>query len=466
MRVTTGVTESTAAATAVGTALTAAEIAEQVREGSLSVRDAVEDALARIARHDAVLGAFASVRADAALREADQVQDRVGSGEHLPLAGVPVAVKDNVAITGEVMRAGSRASGHEPQRHDHAVVARLRAAGAVVVGMTTMPEAGLWLTTDGDRITRNPWNIEFSASGSSGGAAAAVASGMVPIAHGNDGLGSLRQPAAACGLLGIKPSHGLVPSGVGINDWYGLVDNGPLARTASDLALMLSVMAGDPSLAEIRQPPRSLQVAVSVRTPVQGTHTHPAITKEVFAAAGLLGAHGHQVARDQPGYPKRLSLAGTFRWFASATDYVESVPEPDLLEPRTLGHASAGRRVRRLIRHEQMAEWRSRVETFFDRFDLLMTPVTATHPLRAERWSDRAWATNVRANVTASGGFCGMWNVAGFPAISIPFGVDPVTGTPVGIQLAAPHGSDALLLSMAGFFEKWQPWPALAPRWQ
>jgi amidase len=456
---------TTGASTQSVTALSAVDIADGVRSGSLTAGDVLETSLARIARHDAVLAAFATVRADAARHEADLVQRRVASGEDLPLAGVPVAIKDNVAVSGEVMRAGSRATDREPQSADHPIVARLRQAGAVVVGMTTMPEAGLWLTTDSERITRNPWNVEFSPSGSSGGSATAVSSGMVPLGHGNDGLGSVRQPAAACGLLGIKPGHGLVPSQVGVNDWYGLAENGPLARTTADLALMLAVMADDASLAQVAPLRRQLRVAVSVRTPVQGTRTDPALTRELFGAAAALAAHGHGITRDQPSYPQRLSLAGTFRWFASAADYVDTVPAPELVEDRTLGHASAGRRVRRLIRHEQLLEWRSRVERFFDRYDILMTPVTATHPLRADRWSERAWAANVRANVTASGGFCGMWNVAGYPAISIPFGTDPLTNTPVGIQVAAPQGSEALLLSVAAFFEHWRPWQAVAPGW-
>ena len=456
---------STGASTKATAALSAVDIADGVKSGSLRVRDVLESSLTRIARHDAVLAAFATVRADAARREADDVQHRVSAGEDLPLAGVPVAVKDNVAVTGEVMRGGSRATDRNAQPSDHLVVARLRKAGAVVVGLTTMPEAGLWLTTDGERITRNPWNIEFSSSGSSGGSAAAVASGMVPIAHGNDGLGSVRQPAAACGLLGLKPSHGLVPAQIEVNDWYGLVENGPFARTSPDLALMLSVLADEPALSKIPPLRHSLRVAVSARTPVQGTRTDPARTRELFAAAGLLAAHGHSVTRDQPTYPQRLSYVGTIRWFASAADYVETVADPELLEDRTLGHASAGRRVRRLIRHEQLIEWRTRIEKFFERYDLLMTPVTATHPLRAERWGERAWAANVRANVTASGGFCGMWNVAGYPALSIPFGTDPLTKTPVGVQIAAPHGSEPLLLSVAKCFEQWKPWPAIAPGW-
>ncbi len=447
-------------------ALTATRIAEGVRSGTLDPEVVVADSLARIACHDEVLAAFATVRAEAAIREAQELKKRLAAGdEPLPLAGVPVAIKDVVAITGEVMRAGSRATDRAPQTSDHPVVARLRRAGAVVVGTTTMPEAALWLTTDGDRITRNPWQPERSASGSSGGSAAALAAGLVPLAHGTDGLGSIRQPAAACGVLGLKPSRGLIPAELGQNDWYGLAENGPMATTAEDLALMLSVMADDPELARVRPLRRSLRVAVSAKAPVQGVRTNPAITAALFAAAALLRRNGHHVERDQPVYPQRLSMVGTFRWFAVAADYVEGVADQSLLQNRTLGHASAGRRLRPLVRSEQLTEWRDKADAFFDSYDLMLTPVTATHPLRAERWSERAWAANVRSNVAASGGFAGMWNVAGFPALTFPFGIDTVTGTPIGLQLAARHGQECLLLSAAARIEAWRPWAATAPGW-
>lgn len=447
--------------------LTATGIAEGVRAGTLAPEQLVRDALDRIARHDEVLGAFASVRTEGAMQDAHALSRRVASGElPLPLAGVPIAIKDAVPIAGEIMRAGSRATDRCSQTTDHPVVARLRKAGAVVVGMTTMSEAGLWLTTDGDRITRNPWQPERSASGSSGGSAAALAAGLVTLAHGTDGLGSIRQPAAACGVLGLKPSRGLVPAELGPNDWYGLAENGPMATTVTDLALMLSVMADQPQLAEVTPLRRSLRIAVSAKAPVQGVRTNPAITAALFAAAALLRKNGHHVERDQPVYPQRVSLAGTSRWFAAAADYVETVADPSLLQPRTVGHASAGRRLRPLIRREQLAEWRSRADAFFDSYDVMLTPVMATHPLRAERWSDRAWAANVRANVAASGGFSGMWNIAGFPALTIPFGVDTVTGTPIGLQIAAPDGAESLLLSVASRFEAWRPWAVVAPGWE
>jgi amidase len=413
-----------------------------------------------------VLAAFAAVRTEAALDEARALAKRVSSGvADLPLAGVPIAVKDVVPVAGEVMRAGSRATDRTPQRIDHPVVSRLRAAGAIVVGTTTMPEAALWLTTDGDRITRNPWQPERSASGSSGGSAAALGAGLIPLAHGTDGLGSIRLPAAACGVLGLKPSRGLIPAELGQNDWYGMAENGPMATTVADLALMLSVMADDPDLARVRPLRRSLRVAVSAKPPVQGVRTNPGVTAALFGAAALLRRNGHHVERDQPVYPQRLSMAGTFRWFAAAADYVDGVADQSLLQTRTVGHASAGRRLRPLVRSEQLTEWHDRFDAFFDSYDLMLTPVAATHPLRAERWSERAWAANVRANVAASGGFSGMWNVAGLPALTFPFGIDTATGTPIGLQLAARHGQESLLLSVAARIEAWRPWPLTAPGW-
>lgn len=448
-------------------ALTATRIAQGVRTGALDPVQLVGDALSRIARHDEVLAAFASVRTQAALRDAQEVSGRVAAADReLPLAGVPIVIKDVVPIAGEVLRAGSQATARAPQASDHPVVSRLRRAGAVVVGATTMPEAGLWLTTDGDRVTRNPWQMERSASGSSGGSAAALAAGIVPLAHGTDGLGSIRQPASACGVLGLKPSRGLIPAEVGPNDWYGLAENGPMATTVADLALMLSVMADVPELATVRPLRRCLRVAVSAKPPVHGVRTDPGVTAALFEAAALLRRNGHHIERDQPSYPQRLSMAGTIRWMAVAADYLETVAEPALLQPRTIGHASAGRRVRGLVRREQLTEWRDRADAFFESYDVMLTPVTATQPLRAERWSERAWAANVRANVAASGGFAGMWNVAGFPALTVPFGIDGVTGTPIGVQIAARHGEESLLLAVAARFEAWRPWPVHAPGWE
>ncbi|MCZ3389707.1 MAG: amidase [Actinomycetia bacterium] len=155
-------------------------------------------------------------------------------------------------------------------------------------------------------------------------------------------------------------------------------------------------------------------------------------------------------------------MVGTFCWFAVAADYVEGVADPSLLQNATIGHVSSGRRLRPLVRSEQLTEWRDEADAFFDSYDLMLTLVTAAHPLRAERWSERAWVANVRANVAASGGFAGTWNVAGFPALTFPFGIDSIIGTSIGLQLAARNGEEGPLLSAAARIEAWRPWAAMA----
>jgi amidase len=198
---------------------------------------------------------------------------------------------------------------------------------------------------------------------------------------------------------------------------------------------------------------------------MQGVRTDADITRAIFGFAGLLRREGHVVERAHPGYPKRLSLAGTFRWFSAAADAVDQATDTESFQDRSIAHASTGRRVRPLIKDDQLADWRKRAESFFDGYDVMVTPVTASPPLLAERWSERGWAANVRANVIASGGFAGMWNVAGFPAITVPFGVHPETRTPIGVQLAAPSGSESLLLGIAALVERLRPWPRVAPGW-
>src|SRR6266542_825733 len=196
---------------------TAADIACMVRAGEILPRDVVGQYLEQIERLDRQVGAFQVVRVEKAVAEADEV----------------------------ATRAGSLATSHRPSAEDHEVVRRLRAAGAVVIGITRLPELGIFGATDGAfGITRNPWNLERTPGGSSGGAAAAVASAMAPAAQGNDALGSIRIPSACCGLFGIKPGRGVVPSDVGPTSWFGLAENGPIATTVDDAALVLSVMAG------------------------------------------------------------------------------------------------------------------------------------------------------------------------------------------------------------------------------
>src|SRR5436305_8991369 len=260
---------------------TATALADAVRRGAVTPRELATEALRRIDRYDEGLGAFQLVRRERCLAEADQVDVAVD----LPLAGVPIAVKDNVDVAGEPTRDGSLSTPETARDADHEVVRRLRVAGAVVVGKTRVPELCVFGATDSPfGVTRNPWDRDRTPGGSSGGSAAAVAAAMVPVAHGNDGMGSVRIPAACCGLVGIKPGAGVVPVDLGANGWYGMAENGALATTVADAAVLLSVLADRPELRAVASV-RALRVAVTTNSPLVGLP----VDKEYVAAARRAG---------------------------------------------------------------------------------------------------------------------------------------------------------------------------------
>src|SRR4051794_25901930 len=325
----------------------ATEIAAKVRSGEWSAIDVVRAHLAHIDAVDARIGAFRVVRREAALAEAATVDAAAGRAA-LPLAGVPVAVKDNVAVAGEVATDGSLAGSPRPAAADHPVVARLRAAGAVVVGITRVPELCLYAATDAPgAVTRNPWDTALSPGGSSGGSAAAVAAGCVPIAHGNDGMGSLRLPAAACGLVTLKPGRGVLPGGIGADDWSGMAVNGALATTVADLALATAVLAGEEPGA-LPEPGRPLRIAVSGRSPVPGVRADGPTRAALEATAALLREAGHEVVRRTPAVPPGAAAGALARWMAGAHDDAEHLGlDRAGLQPRSRTHARIGAAVRR-----------------------------------------------------------------------------------------------------------------------
>jgi amidase len=249
----------------VNRSLTATELARTVRAGDLDPVVVVREALARISSSNQALAAFRGVRTEAAVAEASALKERVDLAD-LPLAGVPIAVKDVIAIAGELPDGGSRTQSRHRFDSDSDIAARLRAAGAVIVGLTRTPELCLWPMTDtSEAVVCNPWAPAFTAGGSSGGSAAAVAAGLVPLAHGTDALGSVRSPAAICGLVGITPGTGTVRASDSTL-WSGMYTHGPLATTVSDAALLLSVLAERPQLAQVAPPP-PLRIATTVQLP-------------------------------------------------------------------------------------------------------------------------------------------------------------------------------------------------------
>jgi amidase len=443
--------------------LPATEIAAAVRAGELSAVDVVRAHLEHIAAVDPRVGAFRVVRRAAALVEAAAIDAAPHRGS-LPLAGVPIAVKDNVAVAGEICTDGSPAAPQVPQTADHPVVARLRAAGAVVIGITRAPELCLYASTDGPgAVSRNPWDTARSPAGSSGGSAAAVASGSVPLAHGNDGMGSLRLPAAACGLVTLKPGRDVVPAGIGFDDWSGMAVNGALATTVADLALAHAVLAGEEPTPPAA-PGRPLRIAVSTRSPVPGVRADGPASAAVDEVVALLTAAGHTVVRWNP--PITLgAAAGTLaRWMAGAEDDAAHLGlDRSALQPRSRTHARMGRIVRRagLVRPRTAERFRERMVAWFSDVDLLLTPVTSGPPLPARPWHERSFLANVTANARWAP-WVSAWNLAGLPALVLPTGTRP-EGLPLAVQFVGPPRAEGRLLWLAGELERQQPWRRYAP---
>jgi amidase len=438
---------------------TAKQIARAVRRGDVTATQVVADHLEQIAISDPSLNAFRVVRGGEAIAEAEKV-DEQDDLANLPLAGVPVAVKENTPLAGLPTWNGSAAARTAVAEEDHEIVRRLRGAGAVVVGTTRMPEMGLWATTDdGEFATRNPWNLDRTPGGSSGGAAAAVAAGLVPIAQGNDGLGSLRIPAACCGLVGLKPGRGVVPADLGIDNWFGLVENGVLATTVSDAVLGFSVLAGR-SPGKLTEPEK-LRVGVSLRSPVPGARPDEPNRSAVSTAAKLLVGAGHDTVTAEPRYPNKLGPAVLATWFAAAYREADASGfDLKALQPRTRQHIRLGRFAwrRGWVRPEPRDAWREQSIAFFaeQKIDLLLTPALATTPPLAQGHATAGWQRNMRTNMRYAP-YAAPWNVAGLPALVVPIGIRP-DGMPLAVQLVGPPDSELLLLSVAGQFEVANPW--------
>jgi len=446
--------------------LTAADLAEAVRSGKLSAVESTKQSLRRLELHDSKIGAFQVVRAERALAEAAAL-DASKELSSLPLAGVPVVIKDNIPVAGEPLRIGSAATSSEPQTSDHELVSRLRAAGAIIIGITRVPELCVFGTTDSVfGVSRNPWNLERTPGGSSGGSAAAVAAGIVQIAHGNDGMGSIRGPAGNCGIFGLKPGGGVVPQNIGFDSWGGMSENGPLATTVRDAALLLSVMSARPELANPVEPSKPLRIAIAAGEPSFLVKLDPEWRRALNETADALRNAGHSVTETKFPYdPNPLPLIA--RWFAgTAADASEL--DRTLLTPRTRTHARLGRLVGKLglLSPKPVEKSRAKITSFFDDYDLLITPTLAQSGPKAELWHKRSWFANLASNIRYAP-YQSTWNLLDWPAANVPAGWHSKDGVPLGVQVVAPPlnnaGGEALILSLALQLERLQPWPRVAP---
>lgn len=440
-------------------------MARAVRRGDTSATAVIADHLDSITGHDRVIGAFRLVRPEA-LAEAEIVDDQPDLG-NLSLAGVPIAVKENTAVTGLPTWNGSHEARQPVADSDHEVVRRLRGAGAVVVGVTRMPELGLFATTDdATGVTRNPWRTDCTAGGSSGGSAAAVSAGLVPLAHGTDEMGSIRVPAACCGVVGLKPGRGVVPAGIGANDCYGLAEHGLLGATVADVAIGFAVLAGQTPQRLV--PREGLRIACSTESAMTGVTADQGARGALRDAAKLLVLAGHDTLTAAPPYPTSAALCAVATWMASGyLDAQASGLDVRGLQQRTRRQIWFGRHAVRagLVRAADRQAYRSMCQQWFaaGRFDLLVTPAIPGPVPGAKDWARRSWTANILAGLRLAA-YAAPWNVAGFPALVVPVGVRD-DGLPASVQLVGPPGSESTLLAVAGQMEMLAPWRRHAPGW-
>jgi amidase len=449
-----------------------AALARMVRDGETSPRELVELFLRRIEALDPKLNAFRIVRAEQALAEADAVE----KGSPLtPLAGVPIAIKDDLDLAGEVATRGARSFGSVATT-DAEPIRRLRAAGAIPIGVTNVPELTIfpWTATAANGVTRNPWDLTRTPGGSSGGSAAAVSAGLTAAATGSDGGGSIRIPAAACGLVGMKPTRGRVSGG----GWLGLSTYGALARTVADSALMLDVMRGPlpgdtyqapaftGSYADaVAAPPRRLRIAMSRKLPPGLLGRVSGDQRGAWERTGaLLSALGHDVAPRDPAY-RMAQLEFLQTWVRGVYEESLQVPDRSTMERSTRQMAAMGRYLVPPRRREAIlvarAKTTARITALWNEFDVLLTPALAKTAIAAEGGYGKAApvAIDIAGRFTP---FTPIFNITGQPAISIPAGVGS-DGLPLAVQLVGRVGAEDTLFSLAGQIETAAPWAQRRP---
>jgi amidase len=458
--------------------LTALEQGELISTGKLSPVELTDHYLERIDRLNASLGAFITVtpelaRTQAAEAEAESAAARREDRRLSPLHGVPVPVKDLNFVAGVRATQGSAVfAEHVPATDDH-VVTRLRTAGTVMLGKTNSPEFGLPCYTAPP--ARTPWQLDHSAGGSSGGAGAAVAAGLAPLAHGSDGGGSIRIPASVCGLFGIKPSRGRVSHGPTLYDVSGLSTSGPLARTVADAAALLDVLAGEmpgdcytaPALPpgetfldHAQREPGALRIAVITSPPVPGIGVHPDCVAATESAAELLTSLGHRV--DPLELPADDTLRRVFEqvWAVLATLQPVAPEHEEQLMPLTRFLRAKAEQVSGSDFATALYTFRAvgtLVATLQEEYDVILTPTLAKPPALVGGLRDDADPAQEFGNLTAFTPFTPLYNATGQPSVSLPLHWN-ADGLPIGVMLGGRYGAEPLLISLSAQLERARPW--------
>lgn len=460
-------------------------LAALIAAKKISAREAVDEAIARAEKLNPALNAVIFEAYERARGAAN------GKPPRGPFAGVPTLLKDlRAGATGMPTRSGSRMVPAAAADHDSVLVARFKKAGLVPLGKTNVPEFGILPTTESKLYgpARNPWNLAHSTGGSSGGSAAAVAAGIVPIAHATDGGGSIRIPASCCGLVGLKVSRGRVTQGPDAADaTNGLSVDNVVTRSVRDTAAVLDLLCepdyGDPYFAPapegsyldgIRRKPKRLTIALSLED-FRGEAFHPDVTAAVKKAAKLCQSLGHTVEEAAPAVDaNELTLAFMTIWASNTAYGIEGLsratgvaPSRDVLEGLTLGLYERGKAVTavQLTGAQQTLHRYARVTAAFHaRYDLWLTPVLAMPPMKLgtvdtnESNVERAFAP-----LTGYVPFTALQNGTGQPAINVPLYWNR-EGLPIGVQFVARNGGEMTLLKLAAELEKAAPWAARRPK--
>jgi amidase len=437
-----------------------AGLAERLASGALTSVALVTELLERIEHLDGQLHAFVEVRASAVLREAAEADRARADGDERPLLGIPLGVKNAVSVEGVATRHGSN-SAEVPAARDADLVSALRGAGCLILGVTTMPELALHPYGP----ARNPWDTSRTAGGSSSGSAAAVAAAMIPAATASDGGGSIRIPAASCGLFGLKPTPGLLPEGPERSGWHGLSALGFLTRSVADTGILLDAVCATSGYAAAAAsgPEGPLRIAVS-----EGSAFPVRIAAPCAAAlsqtAERLSALGHQVSETEVPYGF-LAPAFIPRYLRSARDSAVRLVDPQLLSPAARLPARLGRHVsleavRRARRRGE--RWTSLVsEQTFAGADVLLTPALPSPADPASNLKPgRPLITTLHSSQRSA--FTTPWNIAGFPAASVPAGFSD-DGLPLAVQLVALPGKERLLLALSAQLQQAYDWTLHRP---
>ncbi len=473
-------------------------LAELVRRRQVSAGELVEAAIERIAARNPALNAVVHTRFDRARAEA------AAPPPGRPFGGVPFLLKDlNSALTGEPLTDGCRLLARFVPPRDGELIIRHKAAGLVVLGKSNTPEFGILPVTEPLLFgaTRNPWQLEHTPGGSSGGAAAAVAAGMVPLAHGSDGGGSIRIPASCCGLFGLKPSRGRNPLGPVLSEgWSGLVQEHGISRSVRDSAALLDATAGPepgapfviqpperPFLAEVGRDPGRLRIAFTARS-LFGETTHLDCRAAVEDAARVCEGLGHLVEEEHPGIDRdalrhamlAIVAVNTARAIDLAGEAVGRRPTPRDFEPETWLLGQIGRAMGAVdfqAALDALHAGRLALAAFFARHDRLLTPTLAHPPMRVGALAAssgeravmavlratpvkralRATLERMAAEVFEGTGNTMLANQTGQPAMSVPLWWN-AAGLPIGVQFVARFGEEATLFRLASQLEQARPW--------